>query len=206
MGTDIHGVFQRKHEGRWEDVPSNFEFNRHYFLFSFLGGVRNGFGFAGVKTYDRVQPVAENRGLPKDFEMVGDDHPIKSLDILPAWRRKYQEPNDLHVWMGDHSYSWATGEEILAHSLLLAKTKRVGVVSRAWYDAWDKLTPPESYSGMIMGPGVVVGVDGQDLTGATHVQIAWREDDLAQISYFLDEVERLMKEHSEIRFVFGFDS
>lgn len=207
MGTDIHGVFQRKHEDRWEDIPSNFEFQRHYFLFSFLGGVRNGYGFAGAKTYDPIaHPVAENRGLPEDFEMAGDEHPITSLGILPEWRRKYQDSTKLYVWMGDHSYSWATGEEILAHSLFLAKTKKVGVVTRAWYDSWDKVTPPEAYSGMIMGPGIVVKEDGQDLTGATHVQIAWRQDDLSEISYFLDEVERLMKEYGEIRFVFGFDS
>lgn len=52
MGTDIHCTFQSKTDGRWADIPHKYEGNRHYFLFSWLAGVRNGFGFAGVKTMD----------------------------------------------------------------------------------------------------------------------------------------------------------
>lgn len=65
MGTDIHGVFQRRNPEtkQWEDIPHKYEMNRHYQLFAMLAGVRNGTGFAGVKTGEPVKPISEPRGV-----------------------------------------------------------------------------------------------------------------------------------------------
>ena len=106
MGCDIHGVFQRHDEksNAWQDVESVYEQDRHYFLFGILAGVR-GDG----------PPIAEPRGLPEDFELVdGEDHPITDLKYMDPRRRGWHKTNDpLVVWMGDHSHSWLTGEEML---------------------------------------------------------------------------------------------
>jgi hypothetical protein len=43
---------------------------RSYDTFAMLANVRNGRGFAGIKTSDGFPFIAEPRGLPDDFEMV----------------------------------------------------------------------------------------------------------------------------------------
>ena len=103
MGCDIHGVFQKKVGDAWEDIPSDYEQNRHYQLFSILAGVRGGRG---------EDPIDYPRGLPPDFKVspeTGDwrdsIHLVKDSSFLTPWRRE-NYPNDLDVWMGDHSYSW----------------------------------------------------------------------------------------------------
>ena len=118
MGTDVHAVFQKRVNGTWQDVPSEWEQDRHYFLFSWLADVRNGFGFAGVKTYSRVEPIDEPRGIPEDFAME-DCYHYALLESLNEQERKWHadevDPEGgVRLFMGDHSYSWLTLDEILA--------------------------------------------------------------------------------------------
>lgn len=117
MGTDIHGVFQRydQQAGLWEDVPSEYEQQRHYQLFAVLADVRNGVGFAGVTTGEAVAPIAAPRGLPADFLCDTEYcHKATNVDTLSPLQRRYRQPEDpLEVWLGDHSYSWLTGDELL---------------------------------------------------------------------------------------------
>ena len=115
MGTDIHGIFQKKVGDKWEDVESLYKQDRHYILFAWLGDVRNGFGFAGRYTHDIIQPLSSERGLPDDFEMIDEDHPIKLMDFIDPIRREYSETDEFNglLWMGDHSHSYLTGKEIL---------------------------------------------------------------------------------------------
>lgn len=106
MGADIHGIFQR-HDGAsktWQDIESTYEQDRHYFLFGILADAR-GDG----------PPIAEPRGLPEGFELVdGEYHPISDLKFMDPRRRGWHEDGEpLVVWMGDHSRSWLTGEEML---------------------------------------------------------------------------------------------
>ena len=58
MGTDIHGKFQKRNArtSDWEEVDTDYDFNRHYQLFAVLADVRNGYGFAGISSGDEVQP------------------------------------------------------------------------------------------------------------------------------------------------------
>jgi hypothetical protein len=44
MGTDIHAVFQRRRNGHWEDIASDWDQNRDYYLFAWLANVRNSYG------------------------------------------------------------------------------------------------------------------------------------------------------------------
>lgn len=189
MGTDIHGVFQRRDQstGKWLDVPSEYEENRHYQLFAVLAGVRNGRGFAGVITGTPVTPIAEPRGLPEDFEVVdGEDH-------------------------GDHTHSWLTADEILAYAENAPTVTHMGYVDRPDYEAWDKKGKPSSYCGDVSGRDIVK-VDHLEVENGTapanwtHVRCEWPSGLRQELAYFFDEVARLKGQHGEVRFVFGFDS
>jgi len=88
MGADIHGVWQYKIGDHWftqGEIPDD----RNYALFGALAGVRN---------YQNITPIAEPRGLPFNF-------PVKD-EYFESYRGK--------IWMGDHSYSWLTLDEMLS--------------------------------------------------------------------------------------------
>lgn len=213
MGTDIHGVFQRhdKATGQWHDVPSNYEQGRHYQLFAVLAGVRNGRGFAGIPTGEAVTPIAEPRGLPADFATEDEAHPLATLEHMDPRRRKWHEADEkLEVWMGDHSHSWLTGNEILAWAEKAPEVVKTGVLDRAVYEAWDGASRPPSYCGGISGRDVVQindnAVEKEQTPNWTHIRCNWQSDLRAELAYFFDEVARLVAEHGNVRFVFGFDS
>ena len=95
MGCDIHIVAQRRVNGAWQCVdgafaegPSPFDW-RQYGMFGWLAGVRN---------YSGVEPISLPRGVPDD---VGQ---------LEGWPRIEDEG----LYLGDHSYSWFSVEELLA--------------------------------------------------------------------------------------------
>lgn len=207
MGCDIHGVWQAKRDGKWHDVSSMWEQNRHYLLFSWLADVRNGYGFAGVPTYDPIAPIAQPRGLPDGFTVDGDTYRPASADALDPRRRGYRSPEELEapeIFMGDHSHSWLTADEILS-AKRPTTVHKVGIVSVEFARAWDGKTPPESWSGGIAGAGVEVAEGRAAIRpSTTHVRIEWWQPD--GLDYFVDEVKRLQTEHGEVRLVFGFDS
>jgi hypothetical protein len=79
MGCDIHLYVERRTDSGWEHVPdhskewgdpANWFNGRNYDLFSILADVRNGTGFAGVKTGDGFRPIDTPRGLPVDVSLV----------------------------------------------------------------------------------------------------------------------------------------
>ena len=185
MGTDIHGVFQAQRDGQWIDVPSEWDGDRNYQLFAVLAGVRNGYGFAGIKTGEAVKPISAPRGFPDDF-------PIDS-------------------WLGDHTYSWLSSGEMLAWAEAADKPiLRTGVITKAQYEAWDGNSRPLVYCGECMGPGIIVITDNEvakrDNPGWTDIQIEWQESLMDRIGEFFAEVRRLHDLHGGVRLVFGFDS
>lgn len=217
MGTDIHGIFQRHDGSQWIDVPSTYDFGRHYQLFAVLADVRNGYGFAGVKTGEPVKPIAPRRGLPPDFEMDGDDHPLASADLESPWRQKarLEHPDwyvdeKLAVWMGDHSHSWLTADEMLAWYAKAPRVIKTGILDRAIYDAWSGEGNPSEWCGGIGGGGVVTINDNElekrEVPGWTHIRCEWESGLGQELAYFFDEVKRLADLHGRVRFVFGFDS
>lgn len=221
MGTDIHGVWQKNDGSKWVDIESNYEQDRHYQLFAVLADVRNGYGFAGVVTGEPVVPVSPPRGLPPDFAMRDDEegcdvHVVPDLSCVDPrrreWVKKYDDPVEklCEVWMGDHSHSYLTGKEMLAWYANAPTVVKTGILSREEYDKWDKHSPPESYCGGISGQKIVV-VDDNEIAkaktpGWTHIKCEWQRPLHEELQYFFDEVQRLVNEHGEIRFVFGFDS
>ena len=201
MGTDIHGMFQKQlGDGSWEDVPSDYNEDRDYVLFAWLGDVRNGFGFAGCRTFKPLEPLSASRGFPEDFNMSGDDHPVKGLDYLPPCLR--DELSD--KWMGDHSFSYVTSEEVLnGKTSVLSQT---GVIPLEEYRVWDGGQPKNGWCGGVMGEGLETSTPETITETTTHVQVTWERDLLGRLSYFIDIVRELSKTHGKIRYVFGFDS
>ncbi len=68
---------------------------RNYNEFAILANVRNGRGFAGIKTGEGFNPIADPKGLPKD---VSDD--------VASDSRAYGSDG--------HSHSWLTLKELIA--------------------------------------------------------------------------------------------
>lgn len=280
MGTDIHSVFQKYDQlsKKWIDVSHRYDEDRHYQLFSVLAGVRNGFGFGGVVTGEPVQPIAPDRGFPKDFVVLeGCDHPVpfrvrkaalpssrvtqfspEMQNLVPekqllvaadcfknkhlvrylrggvhcgeiynwatfqaakkvALKRHYPGKKYLYYtearyykWMGEHSSTWLSGEEMLAWRRTAPTVCRVGVLSKHEYERWDGVSIPDSYCGDVWGNNVVIindnAVEMRSTPNWTHVRCSWDADLGDVLGYFFDEVERLQRKHGKIRFVCGFDS
>jgi hypothetical protein len=89
MGCDIHIVAQKQNEaGQWGEITGSFSEGPSPFDWRSYGL----FGFlAGVRNYSAVPPISEPRGLPDDY---GQDP---------------EEP-----WLGDHSHSWLSVDELAA--------------------------------------------------------------------------------------------
>lgn len=218
MGTDIHAVWQKKTPDGWEDVESEWEQRRHYQLFAILADVRNGFGFAGVVTGEPIVPISEPRGLPDDFKLdtfineddeeEADIHYVSSLNVLPPRLRKYYADSKPYRDMGDHSFSWLTGTEILEWFETPPKIKHFGVITREQYLDWDGKSSPSEYCGDVWGQNIIMfdSTNKDTVHDWTHIRVSWEADMATDMKYFLDEVRRLIGLHGEIRLVFGFDS
>ncbi len=217
MGTDIHFVVQKKVSGKWEKVttdkwkgydhetkkdivdPGEFHWDggRNYYTFAWLADVRNGHGFAGVKTFEPVKPVTSHRGFPSDFE-----------NEEPVYDEETGDQTGGGTWMGDHSFGWASAAEILAHPR--PPILQTGILALKDYLALrDEGKKPEEWSGGIAGRDIVV-VDSsefEDSKNATHVRTSW-----VQEKDYLDPLIDSMREMAEkygaenVRIVFGFDS
>lgn len=157
MGCDIHLYVEKQNElGVWEsvdefkiesyddeehyyvDYDKQFYSRRNYNLFAILADVRNGRGFAGIKTGDGFNPISDPRGLPEDVsKMVGK--------LAEQWD------------CAGHSYSYFTVEELLAYDWTQTTTLQ-GVVNALEYEEFDRMRNyqygPSSYSGSVSGPSI----------------------------------------------------
>lgn len=200
MGTDIHSTFEKKVDDEWveidldyDDYDSPYYLKRHYLLFSVLADVRNGYGFAGCKTYDPVIPISEPRGLPPEYK---SNMPV-------GWEDNFK-------W-GEHSQSWLLGSEILDYFNNPQSTKREGIITAEQRKDWDGVSRPDDWCGDAFGSGIEVCYDPElslDVfyEGYTHYRVKWNTDILDELGYFKDLIQELVDEHGEIRMVFGFDS
>jgi hypothetical protein len=142
MGCDIHLFVEvRQQDGAWKSVDEweteddyihvpykkSYYDGRNYDLFAILANVRNGHGFAGVKTGEGFNPIALPKGLPDDVsEQV----------------KQYSDR-----WDSDgHSHSWLTVAELLAFDWTQTTTKQ-GWVTWETFDFWVRYPdePPENY-------------------------------------------------------------
>lgn len=133
MGTDIHPYIERRINGKWtllnpqpERFPKDYDepriHARNYDVFAILADVRNGAGFAGVKTGEGFNPISKPRGLPHD--------------LSEELKREYDPNDDSANYLGDHSFSWLIFREIFDYDYNQTTTL-CGVVNAEAFRNWD---------------------------------------------------------------------
>ena len=210
MGTDIHGMIQKKNkQGKWEIAEDNFLSLRHYSLFSVMGNVRNGYGFAGVKTYDPLPYIQDCRGLPDDVELNQNDY-VVGTEYIDEYG------DDSGVWMGEHSYGWFSLKEALEFDWNKSISISGYVQMNEYLNTIKEKRNPKEWSGGICGRNVVKISESQltdDMIKQSnpnmHIYMTWENHFSDEFKLFLkqlDDLKTKYKYHDEIRFVFGFDS
>ncbi len=249
MGTDIHSIAQvrtpitrfnlldeqpsARLPEAWKTVAIGVAGDpRSYNTFAMLADVRNGTGFAGIKTSDGFPVIHEQRGLPDDLSVEDDRVAVKVSDLVAAWdrdgnlvpveraeaRRVCYLDGDSTMWLGEHSQSWCTLKELKTfidnvaskfeaciHGVVNIKEYRAAKAENREFNSW---------CGAISGPGVIVITESQidDVKDATHVQAAWTRNAvqscwLREIVAALEVVaNRCNVSDDDVRFVYGFDS
>ena len=227
MGCDIHTVMQVKRKNGWKTIYSNVGGeDRDYNSFAVLADVRNGSGFAGVKTGDGWVPIDFPRGLPEDFVTVGYDLTAPNAPHIPGgevyldFNHTYQEEGDFTQWMGDHIHSYVSLQEIewWIEKAMPERYTRTGVVELEEFIRIKdkKLKRPNNWSGGVFGGGTKTvdasEFDPKDNT-ITHIRIQWTEE-AHRVLHYLKKVVREMRivaatagvSSTDVRMVFGFDS
>lgn len=188
MGTDIHmrAEFRRGPDRPWEAVGAIFPYryydpitdtdpersypakpmtaepygDRNYVTFAVLADVRNGYGFAGVKTHEPLRPISEPKGLPADIAFHASDDRYGDEDEPRNTREGYDTAADKVEYMqeswifGDHSFTHLTLRELLAYDWdqTLADT---GAVTAAEYNRCKaENDTPSSWCGSVGGGGI----------------------------------------------------
>lgn len=251
MGTDIHSIAQIHRPSTrfnqldihqqppalpvtWQTVAIGIADDpRSYDTFAMLANVRNGRGFAGVKTSDGFPVIHVQRGLPVDLGAEDDTVPIAMRDLVAAWdwdgnavelnskearRVPYLGEDGSTMWLGDHSHSWCTLSElkVFVDNIASKFEARIhGVVNVSEYRAATAEGREfNSWCGMISGLGVVIVAEDQidSVKDATHVYAQWLRNAaqhswLRQIVAALELVaSRCNVTADNVRFVYGFDS
>ena len=170
MGTDIHMACEVRRNGKWELVKDrvfkNSWYNpdgkyewqqnectyipydlRCYNLFAILAGVRNGSGFAGIRTGDYFNPIASPKGYPEDM--------CEELqrDIYGEYDKEAY--GNRPTLSGEHSASWLTLQELLDYDWEQMH-RDCGYVNEDTYrDYIMKGKHPKCWSGDIGGSSIV---------------------------------------------------
>lgn len=211
MGTDIHGVFQcyDSNTKQWRNVSSTYQQHRDHELFAVLACTP-----IWVLNWLAVSPIAEPRGFPPDFAYEDDD-PLFCRWLpwyYPSGYVYHKTDETTEVWMGVHSFSWLTGDEMLtwAKNPCNSSVVETGIVKRAVYESWDGKSSPLCYSRGTLGANDVLVndniVEKNNFPDWTHIHCQWISNLSLKLAYFFDEVESLVSEYGRVRFVFGFDS
>lgn len=160
MGCDIHLYVETRHPitGQWrahgkfineypddeDSVPDtpykeSFYTGRNYDLFAILADVRNGRGFAGIKTGDGFVPIAMPRGMPDD--------------VSPQVRACSDA-----LGCDGHSHSHHTLRQLLDYDWTQTTKQRgwCDVVEWEKWSRWDRGQGigPSTYCGAVSGRGV----------------------------------------------------
>ena len=202
MGTDIHSIAQVCRDGSWVTVAIGIYGDPcSYNTFAMLANVRNGRGFAGIKTSDGFPYIHEPRGLPSDLKdpsLVEVDIYVRKDSLVAAWdwdgklvavdstetrRTRYLNDDDGRMWLGDHSHSWCSLSELIAFVETVAKTSTVKLCGYVDYAEYQKAKAEgrdfSGWCGDVSGPSIVK-VHEKDLPSwegrePTHVFAEWEK-------------------------------
>jgi hypothetical protein len=190
MGTDIHLAAEYYKDGCWHLSNAELPDDRNYRAFAILANVRNGYTFAGFDTGDPVIPISDPRGLPDDMSKE-----------LRALLDSEEEELDWHfneeqeqIWLGDHSFSWVTLQELMDYDLDQPVTLH-GMVSPEAAQRWQKHAEP---------PIVVAGYSSQP----DWVHLQWHRPlrESAPLIQSLITALVPLGDPPDVRLVFGFDN
>lgn len=234
MGTDIHSIVQVRKEDKWITVGVAVAGDpRSYNTFAMLADVRNGRGFAGVKTSDGFPVMHEQRGLPEDLRAVDGEYvKIDRAQLVAAWDwdGKLVPPADKEahclkymdddtMGLGYHSHSWATLADLRVFVAEVAskfQSRLCGIVSQSEYlAAKAENRDYNSWCGGISGPDIVIADEpapGENLPECTHVRAAWTVPAMqcSCLDVIVEALEHVRAtcgvKAEDVRYVFGFDS
>jgi hypothetical protein len=154
MGCDIHIYVEKKIGDTWfpiappehnsyyepgdeqEGGPYNrplllnhdtYDVGRNYRVFAMLAGVRNGIGFASVKTGEPITPISKPRGLPQDVS-------VEVREISNDWG-----PDG-------HSHSWLTLAELDTVPWKSNKVHLSGFVDAREFRTFEEMGEPDNWS------------------------------------------------------------
>lgn len=173
MGIDIHMGVEVRRNGAWKlikeevfknywyDPNSNMEYfrnmkpftnipysNRNYDLFAILADVRNGTGFAGVKTGEPFNFISEPKGYPDDIS--------KELrhDIEGEYNEDGYDDSIPHL-SNEHSASWLTLKELTDFDWTQIHRGYGCIDEKTYREYVMKDIHPNSYCGDVGGGGVI---------------------------------------------------
>jgi hypothetical protein len=175
---------------------------RNYDLFAILANVRNGRGFAGVKTGLGFNPIAEPKGLPEDVSGY-----VKAAS---------------DQWDGDgHSHSWHTLADLLAYDWH-QMTFQHGVVDENEYKVFKETGEPNSWCGDVGGQKVrhitpeemdalLAGTFEREADVWYHTRLQWPVTyNKAANHFYVDSLPKLQElagdDPASARIVFWFDN
>ncbi len=199
MGTDIHLTAEVFEDGRWHLAEVDLPEYRNYRAFAVLADVRNGYTFAGMDSGDPVIPISYPRGFPKDMSLelrelldVEDEEDWLGDEGMGDFSVDDEEPEV--IWLGDHSFSWVTLEELINYDLDQPVTLR-GRVSPEAARRWrENREPPNAVAAYASNPGLVT--------------LEWQRPLRESASLVVDLIDALrpLGEPRDVRIVFGFDN
>lgn len=216
--TDDWGksYYPRRAQVTWFD-------HRNYDAFAILANVRNGHGFAGIPTGGGFVPISDPRGLPDDLSPE-----VRKLDYMSRPEDDDTHEDEHDVNLGDHSQSWLSLEELLAYDWNQTTTHYGCLPLATFVDRIEKNKTgfPDSYSGGISGPGIVLLSRADALTRLhgggiaerkgehVYVREEWTSTYAEAAGALYDRLvpnlkalaEREGVSPADVRIVFGFDS
>ena len=219
MGTDIHCYTEVLRDGRWvaitegliSDIYDGSDWSkkrsydncdeiirgRHYDLFAFMAGARNGYGFAGVETGNAIEPISMPKGTPANVSDYVED----KLD-----------------WC--HTKSHLSLSEIKSYDITgKVKIKRGCITDRESFEYFLKHGRPDSWCGAASGlpvsndaylEAIHMYKDDNSVRVITYVEweIPYSEMLSTLYDHAVPQLEKLSKDGKgeDVRLVFGFDS
>jgi hypothetical protein len=208
--------------------------DRNYEAFAILANVRNGSGFAGCDTGDGFRYIAAPRGLPSDLSdalrtpinrTAMEESGLDVSDIREETEKDVDSDDD-GFWLGDHSFTYFTVDELLAFDWEGQTTKLRGIIPlEEWIERerTGNTKSPASYCGGIAGQGIVTftqqgaramvqacGAVVAPPGARVHVRAEWEETYAEAAGGFYSRVlpalAKLDKNPANVRVVMGFDS
>lgn len=233
MGCDIHMFAEvRNSEGGWDKVDKIFDSTyyrpdektetledgyiwndpktdepyegRNYVLFAILADVRNGYGFAGVRTHDPVVPLFAGRGIPSDAS-------AEYKQIVEDWD------------IDGHSHTYATLAELQAvdwHGIVIKQSGYLSIkeyerirgtdlLPEYWCgDTSSKKMTAQAYENNFRGR-IEASDQGTEYFSPIYIYCEWVEPLMRSAEEFVEEsipqLEKLGKPE-DVRVVFFFDN